>query len=352
MYNSILVTTTNIIEGNEISEYLGIVKSHCTAGIGFFGDFAAGLTDFFGGRSGTYERQMKLIDDEVISGLVENAKSLGADAIIGLHLDNDQISGKGTQMLMVTAYGTAVKLKHSISASTTPGVISRNIIENIERKSNIIEKSLKLPFDYQANDWDFIFREKIFEIADKVINNLEYWEASTFESARDKIELCKTYFLRLGDQCKEILYTSLKNKPRLKKIIFEIIKIGHYGDYHLINSILKDSNFEEQKAFLELVKFDKNEYTKNDIEEIKNLIKTIESIFPQKSTIVEEKSMLSKKVQEKWQCECGNRNSIASTYCSKCGKDQFGFDRLELNKEKSIKFLKNRLSIIENILIQ
>ena len=295
---------------------------------------------------------MQLIDDEVISGIVEKAQHIGADAIIGMHLDNDQISGKGTQMLMVTAYGTAVKLKNSISAKAVPGIISRDVIDTIERRRDIIERSTKLPFDYQPNDWDFIFKDKIFEIAEDVINNIEYWESSTFENARDKIDVCKKYFLLLGNQCKDVLYTTLIKKPHLKEILIDIIKSGYYIDYSSINSILRNSSFEEQRAILELASFEKNEYTKNDVEEIRNLIQTIESIFKLKSTIVEEKSLLSKKTQEKWQCECGNKNFMDSIYCSKCGKDQYGFNRLEFRKDKSIALLKKRLNIIENIFNQ
>ena len=48
-------TTTNAIEGKRIVEYKGIVFGEVISGVNFVRDFAAGLTNFFGGRSNSYE---------------------------------------------------------------------------------------------------------------------------------------------------------------------------------------------------------------------------------------------------------------------------------------------------------
>ena len=53
-----IVTTTPQIEGKEIIEYKGIVFGEVVAGVDFMKDFAAGLTNFFGGRSGSYEGEL------------------------------------------------------------------------------------------------------------------------------------------------------------------------------------------------------------------------------------------------------------------------------------------------------
>ena len=53
-----VITTTNSIENATIEKYLGVVTTNLVIGTGFFSDFTAQLTDFFGGMSGTYRRQM------------------------------------------------------------------------------------------------------------------------------------------------------------------------------------------------------------------------------------------------------------------------------------------------------
>ena len=50
-----IITTTNSIEGRQIQDYLGVVFGEMISGIDFVRDFTAGLTNFFGGRSNSYE---------------------------------------------------------------------------------------------------------------------------------------------------------------------------------------------------------------------------------------------------------------------------------------------------------
>ena len=50
-----IITTTNSIEGRQIQDYLGVVFGEMISGVNFIRDFAAGLTNFFGGRSNSYE---------------------------------------------------------------------------------------------------------------------------------------------------------------------------------------------------------------------------------------------------------------------------------------------------------
>ena len=47
---------------------------------------------------------------------------------------------------------------------------------------------------------------------------------------------------------------------------------------------------------------------------------------------VEEKSKFSSNVKKKWICGCGNKNDIKKEYCSKCGKDTYGFEKYRYNK--------------------
>ena len=102
-------TTTPSIEGQHITAYLGIVFGEVVAGVNFVRDIAAGLTNFFGGRSGSYEEELIQARTDAIHEMERRAAALGADAVVGVKLDYETL-GEGGSMLMVTASGTAVRL--------------------------------------------------------------------------------------------------------------------------------------------------------------------------------------------------------------------------------------------------
>lgn len=105
-----IITTTQSIEGREISEYMGIVFGEVVTGVNFLKDFGAGLRDFFGGRSSGYENELMRAREEALDEIEERARRLGADAVVGCKMDYE-VLGQNGSMLMVTVSGTAVRLK-------------------------------------------------------------------------------------------------------------------------------------------------------------------------------------------------------------------------------------------------
>lgn len=104
-----IVTTTPSVEGRRITEYKGVVFGEVIAGVNFVKDFVAGLSNFFGGRSGTYEEELINARQQAIDEMEQRAAQLGADAVVGLDIDYE-VLGADNGMLMVTASGTAVRL--------------------------------------------------------------------------------------------------------------------------------------------------------------------------------------------------------------------------------------------------
>ncbi len=100
-------TTTPTIEGRNIREYKGIVFGEVISGVNFVKDFAAGLTDFFGGRSKSYEGELIQARESAIAEMEERARNIGANAVVGVDIDYE-VLGQSGNMLMVTASGTAV----------------------------------------------------------------------------------------------------------------------------------------------------------------------------------------------------------------------------------------------------
>ena len=102
-----ILTTTPTIEGHPVKQYLGVVASETIIGANVFRDIMAGLRDFFGGRSSSYEEVLKKAKDTALQELQERATAMGANAVIGIDLDYETVGANGS-MLMVTASGTAV----------------------------------------------------------------------------------------------------------------------------------------------------------------------------------------------------------------------------------------------------
>jgi uncharacterized protein YbjQ (UPF0145 family) len=103
-----IITTTSVVEGKPVREYLGVINAQSIIGANIFKDIFAGLRDVFGGRSKTYEKVLEQAKEDALRELSEKAQALGANGIIGVDLDFETV-GSGGSMLMVIATGTAVK---------------------------------------------------------------------------------------------------------------------------------------------------------------------------------------------------------------------------------------------------
>ena len=104
-----ILTTTPSVEGRTIVEYKGVVFGEVVAGVNFLKDFTAGIRNFIGGRSGSYENELMKSRDRALDEMARRAAAMGADAVVGIDVDYEALGENGT-MLTVTASGTAVKL--------------------------------------------------------------------------------------------------------------------------------------------------------------------------------------------------------------------------------------------------
>jgi uncharacterized protein YbjQ (UPF0145 family) len=102
-----ITTTTPSIDGKRIVEYKGIVFGEVISGVNFIKDFAAGLSNIFGGRSSSYEEELIRARENAIREMEQRAGELGANAVVGVDIDYE-VLGANNGMLMVTASGTAV----------------------------------------------------------------------------------------------------------------------------------------------------------------------------------------------------------------------------------------------------
>jgi uncharacterized protein YbjQ (UPF0145 family) len=102
-----ILTTTPQIEGHPIREYKGLVTGETIIGANVIKDIKASIKDFFGGRSGSYEKVLIEAKETSLKEMTERAQSMGANAIVGIDIDYETVGERGS-MLMVATSGTAV----------------------------------------------------------------------------------------------------------------------------------------------------------------------------------------------------------------------------------------------------
>lgn len=106
-----IIVTTGQLEGTPVKQYLGLVSGEAILGANIFKDFFAGIRDIVGGRSAAYEAELRKAKALAIEEMTQQARDLGANAILGVDLDYENITvGQTGGMLMVSANGTAVRV--------------------------------------------------------------------------------------------------------------------------------------------------------------------------------------------------------------------------------------------------
>jgi uncharacterized protein YbjQ (UPF0145 family) len=102
-----LSTTTP--PGITLDQYLGVVNGEAIIGANIFRDMFSSVRDVVGGRAGGYERALAGARDAALEELIDAARELGANGVIGMDFDYE-VLGETNGMMMVAVSGTAVKL--------------------------------------------------------------------------------------------------------------------------------------------------------------------------------------------------------------------------------------------------
>jgi len=102
-----ILTTTPTVDGKKIVEYKGIVCGEVITGVNFVKDFMAGIRDFVGGRSSSYENELIRARENALQEMQSRALETGANAVVGIDIDYE-VLGSSSGMLMVSTSGTAV----------------------------------------------------------------------------------------------------------------------------------------------------------------------------------------------------------------------------------------------------
>ena len=107
--NFFLATVVPDGQGAKVDKFLGVVNGEAIIGANIFRDLFSSVRDVVGGRAGGYERALSGARDAALEDMMEAAKELGADGIVGIDFDYE-VMGETNGMMMVAVSGTAVKM--------------------------------------------------------------------------------------------------------------------------------------------------------------------------------------------------------------------------------------------------
>lgn len=103
-----IVTTTNEVAGYRVVRHLGVVRGLTVRSRSVIGNIGASIQTLFGGNITLYTELAERAREEAFNLMVEHAASAGANAIIAMRYDANEIADGVTEVL---AYGTAVTVE-------------------------------------------------------------------------------------------------------------------------------------------------------------------------------------------------------------------------------------------------
>ena len=332
---NLIITNTHNIEGHSIKKYIDTISTNSVIGTNVVVDFFANITDIIGSKSGLYANVLERLYNDVINKLKDKAKKIGADGIVGLNVDFDEITGNGKSMFMASASGTAVLFeKDKIeNDNIEENIITQDVIDFEIERQNIVHN-----INSNGNietDWiDFLYTNPQKEI----IENLLY----RYIQEHTQIEI-KNFIEK---------YLKLFSISDIEDIIYS----KYIDNYSKIGELIKNISLFSAKHIIEILKINvhlaiplldtkKDFYKKEDLvlmEEIMNHI----SNLPNSGKIDLVKGGVLSKEQEKYICEKGHKNNKDVEFCETCGINIKGFNRYEI---AIIKKFQKRIEIIKNI---
>lgn len=105
MNESVLITTSNALEGYRVTKQLGLVRGITVRSRSLLGNMAGGFMTLFGGKSVIYTQLCERTREEALQLMIEHGRAMGCNAIINMRYDANEVMNGVTEVL---AYGTAV----------------------------------------------------------------------------------------------------------------------------------------------------------------------------------------------------------------------------------------------------
>ena len=339
----VVITTTSQIQGRSVTAYLGIVSTHVVAGTGLFSDWAASFSDVFGGRSSSYARQLEAINGEALDQLRQRAAALGADAVIGVSIDHDEVSGGSKSMLMVTVAGTAVKLSTEERVVSGAGVTGQAVEDRawlIYLLKQMVER--KVPSDSDMKrivaSRDPAFAPLLLKIA-----SLPQEERPANIFAKSPAQgVIDAYFSRLEqEEAKDIIYKSMTDPETSDFALSQLASV--IVDQSLVSlrhtqEALERGSLRGRVHLLTTLRHPQDSYSAEDLQRLDDLATMLPDAYPDVATDLEKRGMIGTK--SVWECGyCGEENHSANGFCMRCDRTRRGLRKNEHSPESVVEAL-------------
>jgi len=321
----ILITTSDNFTSSEIKAQYGVVDSQIVVGANLFRDVFSSFRDIFGGETKGYKKDINKMKKAALDSIKEQASDYGANAIISLRLDLDEVSGGGKSMFMLNAYGTAVKLEESAykqeEVDLSPSDISIDDIEFYKQKNrtkNLIQNSDNVASDVKfeaITKYDLWDKETSLNILNNIENN--HYGLTELEKNIDDIPLHHIEAF-LKDHLHDI-------RLQLWDIVFNSLKERNWFNEDLLFDLLSHDNHVIRFRALRLSTIKKDYYSKEDASTLKKLATFLENDFDSSVDTKQVEKMFGskdcyicpyclKEIEVKTRCECGrNKYGLKST---------------------------------------
>lgn len=347
--NNLIITTTNSIENAKIEKYLGVVTTNLVIGSNFFSDFKASFTDFFGGMSGTYRKKMDTLYQRAYDALSIKASALGANCVLGFKIDFDELSGKGTQMFMISVSGTAVKIKQTLDTSHNNST------------SNVYVSADQLNIEVFKENWhkrNKAHTPSIKELNFIMSNNLTDLAESLYDYyATERIQIDA----RPIDEKFPIILSTLSYEEAVE-VIYKDYEVRHTYAYDLIKAnklfnaqkVLNLLNAGHINLAVQLLETEKPDYMRDDVEVMTEILSVLDTL-PDKGKFQEMKSgVFSAKLEEMYICPIGHKNNKDVVFCESithnggvCGLNIKGLNREQVD---NIEAFRIKVGILKTLL--
>lgn len=342
MNTDILITTSDNFSSSDIEKQLGIVDSQIVVGANIFRDVFAGFRDLFGGETKGYKKDIDKMKKGAFSNIKAQANQRGANAVISVRIDLDEVSGGGKSMFMLNVYGSAVKLEESaLESDQVNDTIDEITIEDVKY--------------YKTRNH---LQNRISQSKKVDINKISKYSLWTEEKALEVLSNSPNPKRVIIDNLSEIpiqyIEKFLINKIHLPELhywdsIYDNLSARNWFNYDLINQLLREENHVKRFRGLKLCTITKDFYEKDEIAKLNSLGDFLATDF--------DTSVQTKKVDKM----IGSKEVYVCPYClretkidshSECGKNKYGLTSTTSPKQISDNLLNTAIALdsaIKNI---
>ena len=339
--NKILLSTTHSVDGCRVLDYKGVITANVVMGVNILKEFVASFSDFFGGTSGKYSQEMDKAYEKAINILEKKATSVGANSILGIHIDYDEISGGGKSMLMVSIVGTAAIIEQSTKQSNNISTESIDI-DSLNRLLYIEQyRSLSANPDWLPNnqDWEIILNNQLVELIPHLLPCYIKSRKTpiTYSDDGDRIRLSRNKFISLLSSIEyedaiDYVYGDWTEDPRIHSIMVDTII-----QCHLFNAvaILQKLPILDKHSAIQLLTAEKKLYTESDVKPLQEIVGFFNHL-PDTGHYEKAKTGLFSKEEEVMVCEKGHKTPVTKgNFCcyadtQKCGLNIKGINEAEV----------------------